>query len=248
MKRLFLSLILPILFWSCNLSLTDPQKIVDKAIAAAGGEKYLHSTIEFDFRGRHYIGNREGGKFSYERIFINDKDSTQQIHDYIRNEGFKREINDVVTDVIDSMKVKYTASTNSVLYFALLPYGLNDPSVKKKFLGTSVLDSTSYYKIEIKFEQRDGGEDFEDTFHYWINTSDFTIGFLSYSYEEDNKVDCRLRKVINSKRVNGILFSNYINYSPKGDGKFEALDELYRKNEVKELSKIENSNIQVTLH
>jgi hypothetical protein len=223
----------------------NPQHIIDKAIEAAGGEKYLHSTVEFDFRNRHYVGKRDGGKFSYERIFTNDKDSTQVIHDYVTNEGFKRETNDIVADLPDSMKVKYTSSVNSVLYFALLPYGLNDQSVKKKFLGESVMDGKQYYKIEITFGQEGGGEDYQDTFNYWIDTSDFTIGFLAYSYNEDDGIGYRLRKAYNPRRVNGVLFSDYINYMPNGNFKLADLEELYKKNELKELSKIENTNIEV---
>jgi hypothetical protein len=232
-----------LLLISCKTN--DPQRIIDKAIQASGGEKYLHSTVEFDFRGRHYVGTRDGGRFSYERIFKNDKDSTQVIHDFVTNEGFKREMDGVVADLPDSMKVKYTASVNSVLYFTLLPYGLNDQSVRKRFLGETIMDGKLYYKIEITFAQEGGGEDFEDTFNYWINTSDYTIGFIAYSYAEDDGIGYRLRKAFNPRRVNGILFSDYINYMPKGNFKLEDLEELYKKNELKELSKIENTNIQV---
>jgi hypothetical protein len=223
----------------------DPQRIVDKAIAAAGGNNYLHATIEFDFRGRHYVGSREGGKFSYERIFPSEKDSTQTIRDVVSNDGFKRFMNDSLATVPDSMAVRYTSSVNSVLYFALLPYGLNDASVRKKFLGKTTLENKSYYKIEVTFNQEGGGEDHEDQFIYWIDASDYTIGFLAYSYAEDDGIGYRLRKAYNSRKVNGILFSDYINYAPKGDVKLEDLEELYKKNELKELSKIQTTNIQV---
>ncbi len=232
-----------LLIQSCSEN--NPQSIIDKAIATAGGEKYLHSTIEFDFRGRHYIGSREVGKFSYERIFKNEKDSTQTIHDVVSNDGFKRFINDTLTTVLDSMAVKYTSSVNSVLYFALLPYGLNDASVNKKFLGETTIDNKTYYKIEITFSQEGGGEDHDDRFIYWINTADYTIGFLAYSYAEDDGIGYRLRKAYNSRKINGILFSDYINYAPNGKIQLEDLEDLYKKNELKELSRIENTNIQV---
>jgi hypothetical protein len=241
--KLVLAIISIVLLNSCSNN--DSQKIIDKAIEVAGGKKYLHSTVEFDFRGRHYVAIRDGGKFSYQRISKNDKDSTQTIHDFVSNEGFKREINGVVADLPDSMKVKYTSSVNSVLYFALLPYGLNDASVKKKFLGKSTMDGKDYYKIEITFGQEGGGEDYEDTFNYWINKVDYTIGYIAYSYAEDDGIGYRLRKAYNSSMVNGILFSDYINYAPQGNAKLEDLEELYKKNELKELSRIENTTIQV---
>ena len=245
MKIFYRILLLALIVIGCSSN--DPQKIIDKAIGAAGGEKYLHATIEFDFRGRHYIAQREGGKYSYQRIFKDTKDSTNIVHDFVTNEGFIRKINDSVVTVPDSMKVKYTSSINSVIYFALLPYGLNDGSVKKKFLGETILDNQSFYKIEITFGQEGGGEDFEDTFNYWINQSDFTIGYLSYSFSEDNKIDYRLRKAYHQQRVNGILFQDFINYQPKRNSevKLEDMELLYKRNELEELSKIENTTISV---
>ncbi len=228
-----------------SCSQKNPQQIVDKAIAASGGDLYLHSTIEFDFRGKHYTAWRDGGKFRYERIFKNDKDTAQTIRDVVTNDGFTRTINDSILQLPDSMKVKYTSSTNSVLYFALLPYGLNDASVQKKLLGRSAVDGKIYYKIEITFQQQGGGEDFEDTFHYWIDEKDFTIDYLAYSFEENGEVDCRFRKAVNPQVVNGIRFSDYINYAPPKNTPLIDLGNLYKQGLLKELSKIENTNITV---
>ena len=241
--RSFLILLCSVVVVGCTQN--DPQTIVDKAIAAAGGDHYLHSTIQFDFRGRHYIATREGGNFSYERIFKNDKDSTQTIHDFLVNDGFRREINGEIAEVADSMRVKYSASTNSVVYFALLPYGLNDASVKKKFLGTTELDGKSFYKIEVTFGKEGGGEDYEDVFNYWIDTEDYSIGYLSYSFSEEGKIGYRFRKAINPRRVEGILFLDYINFKPKGTETLQQLDDLFKSGELEELSKIELSRILV---
>jgi len=236
-------LCLTILVTGCKQD--SAQQIIDNAIAAAGGDLYLNSTIEFDFRGRHYVANRSGGKFSYERIFKNDKDSAQLIHDFVNNDGFRRMINNSLVEVPDTMKVKYTASVNSVLYFALLPYGLNDPSVKKKSLGETELEGKTYHKIEITFQQDGGGEDFEDTFIYWIDKSDYTIGYLAYSFQEDGKADCRFRKAVNARVADGIRFCDYVNYAPTQTAPITEMENLYKNGKLKELSKIENTNLMV---
>jgi len=241
MKNPFIISVLAVLMIACNTSLTDPQKIIDKAIAASGGEKYLNSTVEFDFRERHYIAKRNGGVFSYERI---TKDSVNTIHDYLSNEGFRREINGAQVDVADSMKTRYSASVNSVLYFALLPYGLNDASVQKKFLGETQLEGKNQFVVEITFTQN-GGEDHEDVFIYWINKKEFTIDYMAYSFAENDGEGYRFRKAYNPRTVNGLLFFDYINYKPGGESKLPDLEELFRKGELEELSKIELQNIQV---
>lgn len=227
---------------ACNSNLTDPQKIVDNAIAASGGQKYLNSNTEFDFRDRHYIAKRNGGIFSYERI---TKDSINTTHDFLSNDGFRREINGSQVEVADSMKTRYSASVNSVVYFALLPYGLNDASVQKKFLGETQIENREQYVVEITFVREGGGEDHDDVFMYWINKKEFTIDYMAYSFAENDGEGYRFRKAYNPRRVNGILFFDYINYKPKSEVNLTALEELFKKGELEELSKIELLNISV---
>jgi uncharacterized protein DUF6503 len=242
MTRLFLAMLVIITLASCTTNLTDPQKIIDAAIAISGGEKYNHSTIEFDFRDRHYRSQRNGGTFSYERIF---KVGDSTVHDYVTNQGFERKINEQVAEVADTMKVKYTSSVNSVIYFALLPYALNDAAVIKTFLGEAVIDQKEYYKVKVTFQQDGGGEDFEDEFIYWFDKNDFTIGYMAYSYEETDGVGLRFRKAYNPRKVNGILFLDYTNFKPKSEVNLDSMEDLFKKGELEELSKIELINIQV---
>jgi hypothetical protein len=229
------------IFWAgCSGSLSDPQEIVDQSIRVHGGEKFLKAEIEFDFRDRHYIIKRNDGIFSKERIL---KDAVSTTHDILTNDGFVRKINESVVALPDSMAKKYTASVNGVVYFALLPYGLNDPSVIKKFLGNSSLQGQLYYKIEVTF---DGAGDKGDTFYYWIHQKMFTVDYFAYHYFEEGKWDFRFRKAINRRDVGGITFNDYINYKPKGtDWKFSDVEELFRSSALEELSRIELRNIVV---
>jgi hypothetical protein len=242
MSKVLLVLWVTFTFVSCNSSLKDPQKIIDKAIATAGGNKYLNSTVEFDFRERHYRRILKDGIYSYERIF-NIGDSV--VHDFVTNKGFERKINDQLAEVADTMKVKYTSSVNSVIYFALLPYALNDPAVVKNFLGEATIDQKEYYKVKITFQQQGGGEDFDDVFIYWIDKKDFTIGYIAYSYAEEDGIGLRFRKAYNPRIINEILFFDYINLKPKNKTEVTSLEELYKKGELEELSKIELLNIEV---
>ena len=240
MGKIFIYFIALLLF-ACSTT-TDPQKIVDKALEAAGGDRFLNATIEFDFRDRHYISRRNGGLFKHERILI---DSTGTTRDILNNEGLTREFNGVKIEVPDTMRAKYASSTNSVIYFALLPYGLNDLAVNKKYLGEKEINGKQYYKIEITFQQEGGGEDHSDVFHYWINKESFVIDYLSYLYHTDGG-GVRLREAYNRRVVNGITFQDYINYKPKDETiSLEELESLYLAGELVELSRIELVNVSV---
>lgn len=219
------------------------QDIIDKTIEVSGGDKYLNAEIDFDFRDKHYRSVREEGKFQYERQF---QDSLGIIKDVLNNDGFQRFINNEVAEIPDSMAVKYTSSVNSVHYFALLPFGLNDAAVNKSSLGEVSINDQLYYKIKVWFSQEGGGEDFEDIFIYWINKATFKADYIAYSYIEDDGVGIRFREAYNERVVSGLRFVDYNNYKSE-DASMDllGLDKAFEATNLKLLSKIELENIMV---
>ena len=184
-------------------SRVDPQAIIDRVIEKHGGAKYEDFQASFDFRGRHYVLKHQKGFFQYERHF---KDESGEIRDVLTNEGFKRYLND--KDITDTVKktAAYARSVNSVAYFALLPYRLNDPAVNKSYLGTVVIKNQAYHKILVTFDQQGGGEDFTDEFVYWIHSDHYTMDYFAYLYYTDGGGK-RFRAPINVRTVGGIRFS-----------------------------------------
>ncbi len=247
----YLYLILGIsLLISCKESpLTDPQIIIDKAIEVHGGINYDNLSAEFDFRNRHYSVVRKGGRhgrFTYTRV---TEDSIGTIKDVLNQaSNFKRYLNGTEVFISQERSTAFTSSVNSVLYFALLPYPLNDGAVRKQFLGEGELEGNSYYKIKITFGQKGGGEDYQDVFCYWINKETFTMDYIAYTYEESDGWGTRFRIAINPRRIGGILFQDYINLKPYkelGVPPVEDHDRLFTEGQLEELSRIENTNIQV---
>lgn len=218
------------------------QEIVDKAIANAGGDKFNKAIIDFDFREHHYRSERNGGIYSYTRI---KKDSNMHVQDILNNEGFQRFINEANVEVPDTMAYKYSNSINSVIYFALLPYGLNDEAVRKEYLGEVTLQDKRYHKIRVTFSEEGGGEDYEDVFIYWISKDDYEVDFLAYEFHTEAGGQ-RFRKAVNPRIVNGIRFVDYINYKPGTEGlPVEQTDSLFLNDGLKQVSEINLKNIEV---
>jgi len=239
---LYLLIFFPFIF-SCETPQLTAQDIVDKTIEASGGTTYQNAEVDFDFRDKHYHSIRDGGNFQYEREF---KDSIGTIKDVLRNDGFERYVNNELANIPDSMAVKYAASVNSVHYFAMLPYGLNDASVNKSNLGDVTIKNKLYHKIKVTFNQDGGGEDYEDTFIYWINTETFKTEYLAYSYMESDGFGLRFREAYNERIVNGLRFVDYNNFEPKDTTtKLMGLDTAFEAGKVSLLSKIELKHIEV---
>jgi hypothetical protein len=237
----YLILVIVSMFF-CQQKAMDADTIINKCIEVHGGDLYEHSIIEFDFRGRHYRLERNSGRYSYHRIFA---DSTGAYHDILSNDGFRRTINDQPVPVSDDWAKRYSNSINSVAYFALLPYGLNDAAVNKNLTGEEEIDGNHYYKVHVTFSQDGGGEDYEDVFVYWINKQNFTMGYFGYFYLTDGG-GIRFRKAVNQRTEGGIVFSDYINF--KGDDNDSDVPGLARKYEagsLEKLSEIELENLQV---
>ena len=245
MKHILYSITFILVITSCKQEeVLTAQDIIDKTIEVSGGEKFKASTISFNFRDIHYNAIRSNGMFQYERI-IND--SLGLIKDVLSNDGFKRYIDNKEVTVIDSMAAKYTRSVNSVHYFSVLPFGLNDTAVNKEYLGEVVIKGKSYHKVKVSFSQDGGGDDYEDIFVYWIDKENFKVDYLAYSYmDSPTDLGLRFREAYNERFVNGLRFVDYKNYKPESEmTNLFTLDSLFYTGKLKLLSKIENVNVTV---
>lgn len=243
--KISISLLFLIAILSCEQEVKEANAIVNETIKISGGALFNKSDIEFDFRNKHYKASRNNGKFIYERVF---NDSLGVINDVLTNKGFQRFVNDSVFEVSDEKAKAYSSSVNSVHYFSVLPYGLNDKAVNKSYLGKIEIKNLNYFKIKVTFNKEGGGEDFDDEFVYWINTKTFKVDYLAYSYNENDGKGYRFREVYNECYINGIRFVDYNNYKSKNEiVTLSNLDELFKLNQLELLSKIELKNIYVLI-
>lgn len=241
MKNIYL--IILIFLAACSPS-KDPQKIIDKAIAAHGGQLFEGHTVTFDFRNKHYLVQRKAEGYTYIRSF--EDDSLGLVKDVLTNSSnLERYVNDTLLSLDKEWQFRYANSVNSVLYFFQLPYGLNDEAVVKKYLGQKVINQKLYEKVQVTFQQENGGKDFEDVFVYWINAETNTLDFLGYSYLTDGG-GVRFRQAVNRKNIKDMVFQDYINFKPQNkDIPVQSLDQAFIEASLIELSMIENENIKV---
>ena len=239
-----ITLVLVVLFFSCNATDTTKtaQQIIDTSIHASGLDNINNTVISFEFRKRKYVASRNDGTFALERF---SKRDTVIIHDILSNNDFERYRNDVKIHIPDSMKTRYGSSVNSVHYFSVLPYGLNDVAVKKKKLPEVTINGKSFHKIQVSFSEDGGGEDFEDVFVYWINNETNFVDYLAYSYHT-NGGGMRFREAYNPRMIKGIRFVDYINYKPTTTSlQLESLDKEFEKGNLNKLSEINLKNVAV---
>jgi hypothetical protein len=221
---------------------SDPQAIVDRAIEAHGGDVLRHSIVSFDFRGRHFQAARDGGRFTYERRFT---DSTGSIRDVLTNDDLYREVDGRRVVLTEERLRSVERGVNSVLYFALLPFNLNDPAVQKRYLGATEIEGEPYHEVEVTFRQEGGGRDYQDRFVYWFHARRHTMDYLAYTFEEDGG-GTRFRKALNPRTVGGVRFADYANYTADTLGRaIERYDDLLPTGTLTPFSAIVLENIRV---
>lgn len=233
-------------FVSCKEIETIPsaQKIVDQAIASAGGETIANSSIHFKFRDYYYRATRTKNLRTLERC--TDKECQVQQDVLNENGEFIRFRESELITVPDSMKTRYGNSINSVHYFSVLPYGLNDPAVKKTFLDETTVKNQPYYRIKVSFKQEGGGDDFKDEYLYWIHKETYNVDYLAYNYQTAEG-GTRFREAYNERIVNGVRIVDYKNYKPKSQyPPLDSLDILFENNELNLLSTIDLENVTIT--
>ncbi len=218
------------------------QDIIDKSIEVSGGNLYRSCNLSFTFRNVRYELENITGKKILKRIVTNDSST---ILDILKHNSFQRYINGNPVILADSMVTKYSNSINSVHYFAYLPYGLNDPAVNKKLLGETQIGERLYYKVEVTFDEKDGGEDYDDIYIYWINKETFKPDYLAYEFNIDGG-GTRFREAFNERIIKGIRFVDYNNYEAAANKSVYELEALFKAKKLKLLSTINLKDIVVS--
>lgn len=218
----------------------DPQKIIDNAIEAHGGDRYKNFKATYDFRKYHLILEHRNGLFRYERSYADS--AGQRVQEILSNNGLQRLVNNKPQTLDSAQHKRYSEAVNAVSYFVLLPYKLNDPAVIKEYAGASTVDGQPYHKIRVSFSKEGGGPDYKDVFFYWIHQKNNTMDYLAYS-----EGGPRFRKAVKVNTVGGIRFQDYANYKSdeKDTTSVGRYDEKYQRNELELLSRIEHQNIRV---
>jgi len=236
MRNIFGVIILAIGISACSPAEQSPQQIIQNAIEYHGGDDYESLNLKFQFRDKFYLLMHSRGEYRYERIF---EDSIgQEINDVLDNDGFRRLIDGEKVQLAAEDSTAYANSVNSVHYFALLPYNLQDEAVLAQNKEDALIEGKPYKTVQVKFQQEGGGSDYEDVFLFWFNSSTYEMDYFAYSYHTEGG-GVRFRESINKEKVMGVIFQDYNNYKAEKGTDLEQLPTMFEKDELELLSKIE---------
>jgi len=222
--------------------------IVDSAVAAHGGAVLDRAEVEFTFRGDHYRVRQDEGRFHYRRTYTDSLGQT--VTEGLTNDGVYRVVAGDTVSLSDDERGGIHTTVNSVTYFALLPHPLTDEAAQPSYSGRDTLDGTPYHRIRVTFQQEGGGQDWEDVFMYWFRTDTYAMDYLAYAFglaPGDTEQGTRFREAYNVRRVEGVRFADYLNYTSDTlsyDG-MDRYPSLWAQDALERVSRIEIDSLAV---
>lgn len=216
------------------------RAIIEEAIIVAGLEEMDEAAFAFRFRDKEYRYQQTDGIYTYERWWT-DSTTNEVTRDVLDNDGLVRYIDGKVADITEKKRKAYSNSVNSVIYFAFLPWVLNDHAVIPTYLGRDTIKGEVLDQIDIAFTTDNGGEDADDEYMYWFTPDTRQLKYLAYSHPGGKAP--RFREAYNERQVDGIVVRDYYNWNTPGN-KARSIKALPAGFEAGELNLLSEINLE----
>jgi hypothetical protein len=207
-----------------DAALPEPQRqldIVDRSIEHHGGDLYDAVEVTFTIRSRSgafdVTSRRDAG--AYRTVITETVDQGERKAERVvdvSNDAVSVTVGGAAQDVAtEGTEQRWRDFASARTYFPFLPYRLNDPSVAKRDLGVETWDGRELHKVLVTFDSG-SSTDASDQYLYWFDPATARLEQLAYSFGEGERAGLRFRKLVNFRRVGGLLFADHENFGVDG--------------------------------
>lgn len=200
-----------------------PRQIVDAARQAHGVAVLDTAGLAFGFRGAAYRVSPLGGPRTVVRTrALPDSLGGGRAIETLGADGTVTRQAGGRRDTLRGDDAERVASSiGSVVYFALLPHGLADASVRLRRLPDDVLRGRAVRTVEVTFDSLGGGRSWRDRYVYWIDAERATVDAFAYDYS-DGDGETRLRLATRVHTAGGARLQDFATYTdPAMKGRIE---------------------------
>lgn len=224
------------------------EAVIDSAVAAHGSAVLDRAVVTFTFRGDRYRLRQENGHFHYRRSYTDSLG--RRVHEGLTNEGPYRVVAGDTSALSNAEQSAIHTQVNSVAYFVLLPHPLQDAAVQPTYQARDTVDGTVYHRLRVTFRKEGGGNDWEDVFLYWFAVDTYEMDYLAYAYglgADDAAPGTRFRVAYNERRVNGVRFADYRNYTAAAllPPQMHRYPSLWTQDSLRLVSRVAVDSVQV---
>jgi len=250
MKRFASALMVLTLLAAPMVASAENLPIVDQSIELHGGDLYEHSLISFTIVSKSGAFDvevrQDGGMYRYAVISDTDQGRRTVV---TTNEGVQVLLDGEPQEVPADRVQRFRDYVSARVYFPLLPYRLDDPSVHQEDLGLETWPGEDgpreLHKVKVRFSSG-SSTDAQDEYLYWFDPETGRLEQLAYSF----RGGLRFREAFDFRRVNGILFSNQKNFAidwEEGDEPLpvDAVTPAFVDERMEHLSTVRVENLKV---
>ncbi len=184
------------------------RDIIRRAVRAHGHDKLAEATVQFRFRGTPYRMSRRGGRYRFERTV---RRNGRVLAEVLTNDGYAPTLDGQPLSLPAPQRDARRRSLNSVVYFASIPFVLEDPAVRPRAGEPMTIKGRIYDTVEVRFTADGGGDDHDDVFLYWFDRETARLDYLAYSFRT-GEGGVRLRVATDHTEVGGMTFIQWENY------------------------------------
>lgn len=226
MNKFLAILVLATFLLACNSKEESPEfsgaELIDKAIAAHGGDLYKNATINFELNDYLFEFTRDGYNYNYK--MWQDRD-TVVIAAHTFNGGIEYTENDSVIDRGARLTNMFKNRINNIAYDFYIPYEFTTNDVIATYLTSEYLRQRLYHKVKISFKTPAGAEPDLRSYMLWIDAESFEVDFIGKE-NNPNSGKKQFSAAAYKRRVGGMLFSDFELYQTKGRNLDVSLDSL----------------------
>ncbi len=220
-------------------------EIVDRAIAHHGGEIYTSSETRMSLCSKSGCARlatiTDGWEYEYE-VTARSGDGERRVR--ITNDTVEQWIDGEPVEVAPERLQPLRDGVMARVYFAFLPYRLNDPSVLKQDLGVEDWAGRTLHRVRVTFVPG-SSTDAEDVFLFWFDPASARLEQFAYSFTR-GEGGLRFRRAFNYRRVGGILFFDQENLGVDGPGfDVDDIDPDFVERRMSRVSTVELHDLDV---
>lgn len=247
MNKILLSSVLLLALYSCNNSSTetldtayDQEKVLQNILETHGVKSFDENTIHLKIENTKYTHRMMEGRpfLSQERI----KDL--QTHKATYYGGTVNYLIDgSLQDESTYPRMMLERSLYGFLQTYFIPFTLRTNDVKWSSLPEVTIRSAEYFVLQGQITNEIPLP--PDTYILYIDKEKFTIDYLALRHPLTSNVN-QFRRMINPRKINGVLFQDYIIFTPKDSTiPLEQLYEYFNKTDLKVIRTIALNEIEV---
>ena len=240
---LLLRLLCPLLLVSaCKNKPTDSgpaaSEILENAIQAHGGEKFMHSVQEFKVDQLSYHILRDGhiAQFTVTRT----TDTSAYVGSY-KNGYLEYFVNDVPQEELRDTRRFLEARLEGFVYLASIPHVFKQNAVVLEKLEDIMIKKESYYSLHIAFREDANTMNEKSEFILYVNKNTNLVDFYAQRYELAGGRKL-FKKIKEKNQSNGLALYDYWNFTSKDTSML--LKDYYKDYNNNTLEELNNWNIQ----